>query len=68
MKYTIIGTFINGEQWEDSAKNKKELEFVLNQAYKNGAINNGSVKIINKKGEDITEDMLAKIYGEEEIW
>ena len=66
MKYTITGKFNTGDSWEEEAKNKRELEFVLNQVAKNGAIT--TYKITNKKGEDITEDMLAKIYGEEEIW
>ena len=68
MKYTIKGTFINGEQWEEDAKNKRELEFVLTQAFKNGAINNGSIRITNKKNEDITDEMYEKIYGKEETW
>lgn len=64
MKYTITGTFLNGESWEDTAKNKKELEFVLEQAFNNDSITKGSVRVINNKNEDIT----SKIIGTEETW
>lgn len=64
MKYTITGIFINGESWEDTAKDKKELEFVLNQAFNNDSITRGSVRISNNKNEDIT----TKVIGEEEKW
>jgi len=30
-KYLIIGHFTNGEPWEETAKNKRELAFVLNK-------------------------------------
>ena len=64
MKYTITGTFLNGESWEDTARNKKELDFVLDQVFENNAITRGSIRITNNKNEDITE----KIIGEEETW
>jgi len=36
-KYLIIGHFTNGEPWEETAKNKRELAFVLNKIDSNPA-------------------------------
>jgi len=64
MKYKVKGTFLNGESWEEDAKNKRELEFVLSKAFSNATIITDSVRVLNNKKEDIT----AKILGEEETW
>ena len=58
MKYTISGTFITGDRWEESANNKRELKFVLDKAYGNTCVNNGSVKV------SCNEKVLKTMFGE----
>lgn len=63
MKYKITGTFLNGEIWAEDAQNLSEAHFTLNKIYRNGSVNQGSVRIFNKC-VDVTDIVLRKLYGE----
>lgn len=52
MIYIIKGSFITGDKWEESARNKKELAFVLDKIEKNTACKRDYI-ITDKNGHTI---------------
>ena len=44
-KYVMVGTFINGAQWEEPFQGEKEMDYVLDKVFDNEAIVKDSIVI-----------------------